>query len=276
MSSDQEKPSYFQEWYQEHGTKLNKARKKKYSDDPEYRKKVLEQNRDARKRKRDGQLDERRKEKAARKTRVSKSWKTYDMPIEIDGKMVVTKMFTVGAVANVLKCSVQAIRMWERKGVLPETPFRYSKGDRLYTAELIDTFRQILEKQGRLNPNQVRPRPLRSVVRSVKFSTGTTEDVELFRIGELAEAAQRTVVTLEQLESRGYLPKTPFRVSVTGYRLYTENMIKSVQDAFKKRAWEIRGDEEWEQFRDEVQLSWKVQGVIGARILKKKIERKQE
>lgn len=270
MPTDQPEQTYFQQWYQENGSTLNKKRKKKYNADPEYRARVLEQNREARKRKREGQLDERRKEKAARKTRVNKSWKTYDKPIEIDGKIVMTKMFTVGAVANILKCSVQAIRMWERKKVLPETPFRYSKGDRLYTAEQIETFRKILDQQGRLNPNQVRPRPLRSVVRMVKFSTGTSKEVELFRIGELAEAAQRTVVTLEQLESRGYLPKTPFRVSETGYRLYTEDMINSVKDAFQKRAWEIRGDEEWDQFRDEVLQAWKTQGVIGARIIKRK------
>lgn len=265
---------YFRQWYQTNGEQLNKSRQQRYNDDPEYRAKVLEQNREARKRKRTEQLEERKKENAVRKTRVNRSWKTHEVTIEgDDGESLTAKMFTIGAVAKMLNCSVQAIRLWERKGVLPETPFRGSKrgskGDRLYTADMIEMFREVLEQQGHLSENQIRPRPLRVTERTIRFADGKVkEGVKLFRIGELAEASQRTVVTLEQLEQRGYLPQTPFRVSDLGYRLYTEGMIVTVKKAFEERAWEVRGDEEWAKFRDEVYAGWKKQGVIGAKILK--------
>jgi hypothetical protein len=105
-------------------------------------------------------------------------------------------------------------------------------------------------------------------LRVVRFADSEVRETELFRIGVLARAAKRTVVTLEQLEQRGFLPETPFRASELGYRLYTEGMIKAVSSAFEKRCWEIRGDEEWKKFHDEVYESWKAQGVVGASILK--------
>jgi len=266
-----EEETYFKDWYAENGEQLNKDRKQRYKDDPDYREKVLEQNREARKRKRQEQLVERSKQDAARKTRVERSWKTRPMTITLeDGEQVTVKGFTIGAVAQLLGCSVQAIRLWEKKGVLPATDYRYAGRDRLYPSDLIDLYRKILEEQGRLNPNKIRPRPLRMALRVVKFSDGKVRETELYRIGVLAKAAQRTVVTLEQLEQRGVLPETPFRASELGYRLYTEGMIEAVSSALEKRFWEIRGEEEWQKFRDEVVAAWKEEGVIGARILKRK------
>lgn len=272
-SSTQEgEKAYFKQWYEENGSKLNKDRKKRYNRDPDYRKRVLEQNRDARKRKRvDQQLAkqaEKEQEDGARKTRVEHSWKTHEMTVTLPGgKTATVQGFTIGAVAQILGCSVQAIRLWERKGVLPPTEHRYAGRDRLYPLDLIFIYRKILHEQGRLNPNKLRPRPLRMTVREVKFSDGKVREVELFRIGVLAVAAERTVVTLEQLEQRGSLPETPFRASKLGYRLYTEDMIESVASALKKRFWEIRGEEEWTKFHDEVHQAWAEQGVIGAEIL---------
>lgn len=263
--------AYFKEWYQENGDKLNKSRKRRYHDDPEYREKVLEQNRDARKKRREAQLVERHKEGAAKKTRVDRSWKTRDMVLTLDdGSQVTVKGFTIGAVAQLLGCSVQAIRLWEKKGVLPETDFRFANRDRLYTSEMIDIYEKVLEEQGRLNPNKTRPTPMRMTTRHVKFANGKVAEIELWRIGVLAKAANRTVVTLEQLEQKDILPETPFRASELGYRLYTEEMIASVAQAFESRMWEVRGEDEWKKFRQEIINDWKKQGVIGARILKRK------
>ncbi len=270
---------YYRRWYVRNGDALNKSRQRRYRDDPEYRNHILEQNREARKRKRAESLEERKRENSARKTRVNRAWKTHDVVLEDDetGEVCTTKLFTIGLAATLLGCSVQALRGWERKGIIPETPFRGSKrgskGDRLYTADMVEMFREVLESKGHLNPNQVRPRPLRVAERTVRFAGGKVKkDVKLFRIGELAEASQRTVVTLEQLEQKGWLPKTPFRVSDLGYRLYTEPMITAVKNAFESRGWEVRGEEEWESFRAEVHAAWKKQGVIGARIIKPKSE----
>lgn len=261
--------TYFQEWYANNGDELNKSRRDKYRDDPEYREKILKQNREARKKRRKEALKEKRKKQAATKTRTAQSWKAVTVELEDkkSGQMVPTKMFTIGAVAKALGCSVQALRLWEKKGVIPEASFRYSKGDRLYTAEAIDILREVLAKQKRLEGTKP-PRPLPYVERAVRLVGPKREEkMRLFRIGVLAKTVGRTVVTLEQLEQRGALPETPFRASKVGYRLYSREMMEAVKASFDKRLGEIRGEDAWQEFHDEVQSAWKSLGVVGARIL---------
>jgi DNA-binding transcriptional MerR regulator len=262
---------YFRGWYENNADELNSTRKLKYSSDPSYRAKVLEQNRIARLRRKEAKLASRRLlHPDPAKTRVVRSWKTKQATITASGKPLTAKMFTVGAVADLLGCSVQAIRLWERRKVIPETPFRGEnkktiKGDRFYTLDMVDTLREILLAKGYLDSGRPKPRPMLMVTRSVTLSTGEVVDLDLYRIGELAEAVRRTVVSLEQLESRGFLPETPFRLSEAGYRLYTRDMIASVKQAFESRGWEIRG-QEWAVFATEIEESWKAQGVIGAQM----------
>jgi DNA-binding transcriptional MerR regulator len=288
--------TYFQEWYRDNGGELNKSRRERYRTDPEYREKVLEQNREARKRRRKAALKERKKRQEASTVRTSQPWKSINVELKDEnGNPVVTRMFSIGAVAGALDCSVQALRLWEKKKIIPETPYRYSKGDRLYTVEQIETYREILTQQGRIGADRTRTRVLPYVERWVVFPgerrTGkrvdaselssldeaTTEailkdgrlarKVRLFRIGTLAKAVGRTVVTLEQLEQRGAFPETPFRASEVGYRLYTMKMMEAVKKAFKDRDGDIRGEEAWQEFHDEVYAAWKALNVLGAKIL---------
>ncbi len=281
--TDQEPKSsdsdYFQRWYEKNGRTLNRERKAKYHSDPTYREKVLEQNRAARAKKRDEARAARVHSGGNERTMVAKSWKTRPMELTLDsGEDVVVQGFTIGAVAAILGCSVQAIRLWERKGILPATDFRYQGRDRLYPWELIDEYQEILKRTGRLDPKKAKPRPLRMVRQIVKFSDERLEETALFRIGILAKAAKKTVVTLEQWEARGLLPVTPFRhVSVhktsgelgePGYRLYTIPQIKAVVGALRKRAWDVRGEQAQKEFHDEVREAWAAQGVIGAKIIK--------
>jgi DNA-binding transcriptional MerR regulator len=276
MENDQ-KPddaaTYFKEWYGKNGDKLNKTRKSRYHTDPEYREKVLEQNREARKRRRQEALEEKRKEHGARQLRTTNNWKTVEVQTP-DGESA--QLYTIGAAAKIIGCSVQALRLWERRRIIPPTEMRYSKGDRLYTLEQIDTIKLILQQQGRLNENRVRPRPLQSVRRRIQLSNSKVREVDLFRIGVLATRVGRTVVTLEQLEQRGVLPATPFRVSDLGYRLYTPEMMDAVKEAFDRRVGEVRGDEEWQKFHDEILEAWKAQGVIGATTLDVKPKKKSK
>lgn len=286
--------SYFQEWYRDNGDELNKSRRERYHTDPEYREKVLEQNREARKRRRDEALKEKRKRRTASTARASQSWKAINIELEDEsGNKVMTKMFTIGAVAKALDCSVQALRLWEKKGIIPEAAFRYSKGDRLYTKDQIEMYREILLAQGRIGKDKPKTRPLPFVERWVHFkgesrrgkrigvddlktldeSEAILEDgdvarkVKLFRIGVLAKAVGRTVVTLEQLEQRGAFPETPFRASEVGYRLYTLKMMEAVKKAFEDRDGEIRGEEAWQSFHDEVYAAWDALNVLEAQIL---------
>jgi DNA-binding transcriptional MerR regulator len=260
--------TYFKEWYRDNGDELNKSRRTRYHTDPEYKERILQQNREARKRRREEQMEEKQKRKSVQKTRSTNSWKSVNIELEDEnGNKVVTKMFTIGAVAKALDCSVQALRLWEKKKIIPETPFRYSKGDRLYTKEQIEQFREVLTKQGRIGKNKVRSRPLPFVERKILLAGKKRPKLtKLFRIGVLAKTVGRTVVTLEQLEQKGVLPPTPFRASDVGYRLYTQSMMEAVKGAFDSRGGEIRGEEAWQSFHDDVYAEWDKQSVLGAEI----------
>ena len=51
----------------------------------------------------------------------------------------------------------------------------------------------------------------------------------LFRVGTLAKVLGKMVVTVEQMEQRGILPRTPLHFSKTRYRLYSAKMITAVR-----------------------------------------------
>jgi len=59
---------------------------------------------------------------------------------EIGGKETV--LFTSGIMAAVIHRTPQVVRLWERTGILPETPFRNELGHRYYTREMIDVVKE--------------------------------------------------------------------------------------------------------------------------------------
>lgn len=271
------KPFNFKEWYRTHGKTLNLSRQERYQNDPEYKARVLAGNRSVREKKRAALLEARKNSGGLEATRVEKSWKTYPMVLMVEGEEVEVQGFTIGAAAKILGWSVQALRLWERKGLLPPTPYRYNGRDRLYPWIIIEEYSEILKdkserKEKRQADDQKKnPRNLSVTRRIVKFSKGLPKEVTLFRIGVLAKAAFKTVVTLEQWEAAGLLPETPFRaVGNPGYRLYTMRMIRAVKRALHKRGWEIRGSSAKDGFFEEIFEEWKREGVIGARILEQK------
>lgn len=255
----------FKEWYELNGRRLNNQRKSRYHTDPNYRNKVLQTNQESREKRKQSTTEERKAEKKAIRVRLSeRKFKTVDAVI--DG--VSEKLFTIGALAEALGCSIQAIRLWERQSIIPPTPLRTGKGqtgDRLYTTGMVETIRTILIAQGRLKDRDVKekqkPRPL---LRFIRLANGKVVQTKLFLIGVLAKEVHRNVVTLEQLESKGILPRTPFRASSVGRRLYTGDMIATVKKAFESRGGEIRGEEAWKGFHDEILARWTAQGIIGA------------
>jgi DNA-binding transcriptional MerR regulator len=260
----------FKDWYAEHGGRLNKDRRKRYKNDPEYRKRVLEMNRVSRERRRKEQAEQRRTERQASKVRTRPlPFKTIKAVVKNDdGEEVEAQLFTIGALARTVGCSVQAIRLWEKQEVLPPAAIRNEKGDRLYTAQQVEMIYELMKQQGRLNEKKASkprrreaPKPF---VREVEFEDGTVEEVALFRIGVLAQAIGRTVLTVEQMEQRGALPATPFRAASTRYRLYTAEMIEAVANAMDARGGAIRGKANWVSFHDEILEEWTSAGVIGA------------
>lgn len=255
----------FRDWYAANGERLNAQRKAKYHSDPTYRKQVLETNQESRlKRKKSAKAQRKVETKAVRLRPHEKRFKTVNAVI--DG--VSEKLFTIGALARALGCSIQAIRLWERQGVIPATPLRTGTGqtgDRLYTEAMVDSIRTILLAQGRLRDQAVKERPKdRALLRFIRLSDGQVKQVSLYLIGVLARHVDRNVVTLEQLEAKGFLPRTPFRASSVGRRLYSGAMINAVRKAFKSRGGEIRGEPAWKEFHADVLAQWTAQGVMDA------------
>ena len=268
MTTNADKPGFdFKEWYDENGENLNKSRRDRYNTDPAYRKQVLAANRKSREKRRLRERVEREVARKERKTSRDAERSPYKV-VEAEIDNVATKLFSIGALAENLRCSVQAIRIWEEKGLLPETPLRNSKGDRLYTLEQIEMIRKIFEAQGKLDTETLTELPEdKSFKRQVLFPGKRSREVELFRVGTLARKIGRTVVTVDQMEDVGRLPATPFRASKTSYRLYTMGMIEVVEKAMDKRLGHIRGEKAWKEFHDEVLDGWKKLGVLGAELV---------
>jgi len=255
---------YFQEWYDDNRDELNQRRRERYAKDPEYRQKVQQWNREARARRRKESEKEDRKAKRAVKIGTIGAWKTVE--IEVDGVKV--RMFTIGALARATGKGISTIRVWERNGTLPETPYRSKKGDRLYTLEMVEAIQRALRQAGKLDIGVLKEKRRPTYVeRAVRFK-GKKKPVRmrLYKVGTLAKAVNRTVVALTQMEKRGVLPKTPLAASSLEYRLYTLDMIEVVQKAFDKRGGVIRGQSEWEDFHDEIVDGWTRLGVMSARL----------
>lgn len=250
----------FTQWYAVHGERLNEKRRDRYHTDPEYKKKVLQQNRESRRKRR----AEERKNRPPKEPRQpgEHAWKTTK--VRIEGKLQTA--YTIGALADKLRCSIQAIRLWERQGLIPEAPFRTPNGDRLYTADSVKEIRAALKKAGRLSGESKRRDPNRPLLRYARFADGAVREVRLYLIGALALAVNRNVVTLEQMEARGALPGTPFKASRVGRRLYTKEMIEAVKATFDEQE-EIRGEEAWKKFHDSVLARWTALHVMGASLI---------
>jgi DNA-binding transcriptional MerR regulator len=259
--------STFQTWYADNGDRLNKKRRQRYDNDAEYRQRVLTTNQNYRAKQKKEQKKERAQQRKAVRIRPTEStWKTIE--IDVDG--VKTPMYTIGALARAIGRGISTVRVWEREGILPPTPHRSPKGDRLYSVEAVAEIRKVLKKEGRIeNPGQLRRKKRPATVdRVIKFADGECVAFQLYKVGTLAKVVDRTVVSLAQMEKSGRLPLTPLRASSLGYRLYTMRMIETVKEAFDMNGGSLRG-KEWDEFYDHVERDWRSQGIFGARVLEK-------
>lgn len=259
-------PWSFKEWYEAHGVSLNQQRKRRYVEDSEYRQRVLDRNREARKGARARRLEER---KAARSATVYPVARRQMRMVEWDVGGQKIQMFTLGMLAQALLKSPRTLYKWEARGLLPETPHRTEKGDRLYTITQVEEIRAKLEDLGKLEPGikaRASGRPPRGVRLDVVRNGGKPEPWVFFRAGVLAKVLGRTVETLQEWEGKGILPETPFRVSQKRHRLYSPEMIESVKNALDDVGGTMREDTA-PQFAARVLTDWKKLGVFGAKLV---------
>lgn len=250
----------FSEWYKENGANLNEQRRDRYKTDPAYRKQVLEANRESRRRAREKQLAERaeayKHQTGLVKQDPAPKWKT----VEKDGQTYLT----IGALASVLKRSKLGVRQLEKKGHLPPTPYRNDAGERLYTPEMVLEARKHLEEKGMLEPRKTAKIP-ENFLCDIKLSDGSVVRCNVFRIAVLAQAIDRSPITLEQMERRKAIPSTTLRLP-PNWRVFTAEQIQAVKRAFDRRNGDLRTDTDKKALREEILADWKGLKLVGAKV----------
>lgn len=264
MSKPSEVSNYFQQWYESNRDELNQRRRTRYQSDPTYRAKIRSWNQTTREKRKRELEKEAREVKRAVKMQPSSTWKTIS--VEVDG--VEVRMFTVGALAKALGKSISTLRVWEQNGTIPETPYRSQKGDRLYTLEMVEAVRRTLSRSGRLDSAVLqRKKPPLYVERDVVFK-GRDEPLrmQLYRIGTMAKALNRSPTTIVNMERGGALPRTPFLASSVQHRLYSLDMIEVAQKELSKRSGKLRTARDKKDFCVDVLEGWIRLGVMDARL----------
>ncbi len=69
------------------------------------------------------------------------------------------------------------------------------------------------------------------------------KEVEVFTIGALAQALEKSIVSIRSWEKKGYIPRAPYRLraktlngkKVSGNRVYTRRLIEIAVEEFSKR-----------------------------------------
>ena len=95
-------------------------------------------------------------------------------------------------------------------------------------------------------------------------------ETELFTIGALAQALEKTVVTIRSWEKKGYIPAAPYRLrskslngkKVNGNRVYTRVLIEIAIEEFNRRGLLGSARVEWnthEDLTDEIVSRWKAE-----------------
>lgn len=250
-------PWDFKNWYAEHKAEFNEARKRRYREDTEYRKKIQKWNSEAHAAKREKLLTERRKSKKATRLKLHSPAPVVITVME-NGKPVELTVVPIGLVAKAVGRGVQSLRRYERLGIIRPTPYHSKNGTRLYTVEQVLEIKRVLQEVGRVGKVSVRQRGYRKPVRAkVRLSNGEVLELSLFRIGYLALALERTVQYITQLELKGLFPSTPLRLK--GHRLYAPEMIEAARQVLDGLDGILRGGN-LKRFASDVAERWMQSG----------------
>ena len=84
------------------------------------------------------------------------------------------------------------------------------------------------------------------------------QEVEVFTIGALAHALEKSIVSVRLWERKGYIPRAPYRLRAKtlkgqktgGNRVYTRALIESTIEEFSKRGLLGTARVEWNQHDD--------------------------
>ena len=258
--SSKDKTWSFQLWYDLNREDLNEQRRERYKTDPKYRDKSIKRNRNARKRERQETYEERQLQLYARILHTSQRWReVHDAIDSVTGDPVGEPCVTVGLLSDVLGCSIQSIRLWEKKGLEQKTTLRSPKGDRVYTAALIREIRRGLHEKGIIDLEGKRilmRRKKKWQLYAVKDSNGQEQHLRLYPVEWAAEIVMVAPSGIVDLEKTGRFPKTTLRTD-RGHRLYSFEMLVALHDGQAPRDIE------------DVRLRWQELGMAGAEIIRR-------
>lgn len=263
---------YWGRLYSKRGQELEALRQKRLAEDPAYRDQVSGQADRSKRAEREAALKEKAAQAASRKLSAASGWHTETIEILHNGEPVQATCFSIGALASSLGIGISTARVWEKKGLLPETPYRSSRNDRLYTLDMVEGMRKQLARDGRIGPKSRKSRRDWSspIVHKALFADGSTKMLQLYRLNVLASVLQKSVVWLKILEKAERIPRTPFALSSLQYRLYTAEMIEAVKAAFDTHKFMFRGggdERHWRVLYDTIDIKWDALGITGARLL---------
>lgn len=144
MAGKSDRSAYQSMYYEKKRESRSEERKRRYREDPEYREKVKERAKMYRAKK----AEERARQIAEGIIpKRKKQEKTVDR-ISVSGKMV--NAYTITEVAHRVGRSFAALKRWSYLGVLPETPYRSERGNRLYTDAMIMVIKTAILMRGRV------------------------------------------------------------------------------------------------------------------------------
>lgn len=140
--------SSFRRWYEQNKDKVAERRKRKYEQDEEYRKKRLAEAKRYywMKKRRAEAIDARRIDVEAMNYEPDSTLSVLvSNPEDIRaGMTVMVPVYRPSSVAKLLDRSVQTLRLWGLKGLIPEVTYRAPGGTRLYTE---DQFKVLAENR---------------------------------------------------------------------------------------------------------------------------------
>lgn len=137
--SDEHDGRTYQDWYAENKDTVAERRRQRYQSDPDYREKAKARSKAYR--------DKRRKERlAAGDTGPSRQHGPIAFHVDVGGEQC--RAWTVSKLAADLDRSVEAVNHWQKIGLMPQTPLRSSRNDRLFTDGMILVVKLAVLKRG--------------------------------------------------------------------------------------------------------------------------------
>jgi hypothetical protein len=140
-----DRKEYFQNYYLDHKQDLSKKRHERYHTDPEYRERAKRAAREYRRRKKE-ERDRLRAEGKLPPARPKGPRKPTTVMVNGDK----CTAYTVTITAQRLNRSVDTINYWTKAGLLPATPIRSKRGDRLYTDAMILVMQMAISRRGKI------------------------------------------------------------------------------------------------------------------------------